>query len=521
MRSRPDIQWCLPRNLENPFNSVAQDVVNQALVKISHHADLSRLEEYPFYTSPSGHHHNFYGGMMAKNKKIRKRHVNSLHIMQPNATGIDVGATEIYIAVPDDRDKEPVRRFETFTDNLHEAATWLKSCKIESIAMESTGVYWIPIFQILEAYGFDVFLVNARHVKNVPGRKTDVLDCQWIQYLHSVGLLRASFRPDQEICAVRSLLRHRDSMVKAASSHVQHMQKALTQMNLQIHNVISNICGVTGLAIMDAILAGERDPEKLADLRNHRIRAEKNTIVKSLVGDYRPEHLFTLKQALESYRHYCRLIEECDSEIEKLLREFESRIDPDEESPEPLKKSHRKPQGSEPKFDLKKHMHRILGTDLTRIDGISVLTTHVIFSEIGPDLSKFPTVQHFCSWLGICPNNKISGGKILSSHTRPGSNRVAQALRIASQSLWNSQSYLGDYFRRMRARHGAPKAITATAHKLARIVYHLIKNQKSFDETLFAQQNAHHKRRLEQKLKKQAKYLGFQLVPIEPSCVVT
>jgi transposase len=459
--------------------------------------------------------------MMAINKKIRKRNVNSLHFIQPNAAGIDVGATEIYIAVPDDRDKEPVRRFEAFTEDLHEAAKWLKSCKIESIAMESTGVYWIPIFQILEAYGFEVFLVNARHVKNVPGRKTDVLDCQWIQYLHSVGLLRSSFRPDQEICAVRSLLRHRGNMVKAASSHVQHMQKALTQMNLQLHNVISNICGVTGLAIMDAILAGERDPEKLADLRNRRIRAEKNTIIKSLVGDYRHEHLFTLKQALQSYRHYCRLIEECDIEIEKLLREFESRIDPDENLSEPSKKAHRKPQGNEPNFDLQKHMHRILGTDLTKIDGISVLTTHVIFSEIGPDLSKFPTVQHFCSWLGLCPNNKVSGGKVLSSHTRPGKNRIAQALRIASQSLWNSQSYLGDYFRRMRARHGAPKAITATAHKLARIVYHLVKNQKTFDETFFADQEAHHKHRLEQKLKKQAKYLEFQLVPVETSFVVT
>jgi transposase len=507
--------------LGNPFNSVAPDVVTRALVEISHYAGLPRLEEYPFFASPSGHHHNFEGGVMAKNKKIKRRNVSALHIMQPHAAGIDIGATEIYVAVPNDRDETPVRRFETFTEDLHEAAKWLKSCKIESIAMESTGVYWIPIFQILDAYGFEVFLVNARHVKNVPGRKTDVLDCQWIQYLHSVGLLRGSFRPDQEICAVRSLLRHRDNMVKAASRHVQHMQKALTQMNLQIHNVISNICGVTGLAIIDAILAGERDPKKLADLRDRRIRAEKNTIIKSLVGDYRQEHLFTLKQALASYRHYCQLIEECDGEIEKLLREFESRIDLDENLSTPPKNTRRKPQGNEPKFDLKSHMHRILGTDLTKIDGISVITTHIIFSEIGPDLSKFPTVQHFCSWLGLCPNNKISGGKVLSSHTRPGTNRVAQALRIASQSLWNSRSYLGGYFRRLRARHGAPKAITATAHKLARVIYHLIKNQKSFDETIFADQEANHKKRLEQNLKKQAKYLGFQLVPVEPHCVVT
>jgi transposase len=451
---------------------------------------------------------------MAKQpRKKSKNRMKHMHVLQPNSAGIDVGATEIYIAVPDDRSSKPVRRFDTFTDDLHEAAKWLKECGIESIAMESTGVYWIPIFQILDTYGFDVILVNARHVKNVPGRKTDVQDCQWLQYLHSVGLLRGSFRPDQDICAVRSLLRHRDNMVKAACSHVQHIQKALTQMNLQIHNVISDITGVTGLAIIDAILAGERNPDILADLKNSRIKADKQTIVKSLTGDYRSEHIFTLKQTLQSYRNYRQMIQDCDAEIERHLKEFDSRIDLDDCPKQPAKKLKRKPRGNEPNFDLKTHMHRLLGTDLTRIDGISDLTAHIFFTEVGPDLSKFNNANHFCSWLGLCPNNKISGGKILSSHTRPGSNRVAQALRISANSLWNCKSYLGDYFRRTRARHGAPKAITATAHKLARIIYYLVKNQRAFDETIFSEQEKIHQIRLKKRIINQAKSLGLQLVP--------
>lgn len=378
--------------------------------------------------------------------------------------------------------------------------------------MESTGVYWIPVFQILDIYGFEVILVNARHVKNVPGRKTDVIDCQWLQYLHSVGLLRGSFRPNQDICAVRSLLRHRNNLVKAASSHIQHLQKSLTQMNLQIHNVISDITGVTGLAIIDAILAGERNPKILANLRDPRIKADKQTIVKSLTGDFRSEHVFTLKQILQSYRNYHQLIQGCDREIENHLNEFESCIDLDKSPILPPSKPRRKPKGNEPNFDLRKHMYRLLGTDLTQIDGISSLTAHVFFTEVGPDLSKFKNVKHFCSWLGLCPNNKISGGKILSSHTRPGSNRVGQALRISANSLWNSKSYLGNYFRRIRSRHGAPKAITATAHKLARVIYYLVKNQKTFDDTIFAEQEKNHQKRFEERILKQAKALGFQLI---------
>ncbi len=448
---------------------------------------------------------------MAKRKRKEKT-IKVLHILQPNAAGIDIGSTEIYIAVPEDRAQESIRHFGTFTEDLHEAAQWLKSCNIESIAMESTGVYWIPVFQVLDSYGFDVILVNARHVKNVPGRKTDVQDCQWLQYLHSVGLLRGSFRPAQDICAIRSLLRHRDTMVKSASSHVQHIQKALTQMNFQIHNVISDIVGLTGLSIIDAIVAGERDREKLANLTHPRIKADRKTILKSLEGDFRPEHLFTLKQALSSYRHYQQMIRDCDLEIENHLNAVDSDIDLDDTPipPSSCSKSTTKNDGSI--FDLRSHLHRLFGTDLTLVDGISTLTSQVLYTEIGPDLSMFPTANHFCSWLGLSPQNKISGGKILSSRTRPGSNRAARALRLSAYTLCRSKSYLGDYYRRMRTRLGAPKAITAAAHKLARIIYHLITNRKPLDETIFSEQERKHQERMKKRLINRAKSFGLQLV---------
>ena len=449
---------------------------------------------------------------MAKKLKKKFKKVKMLQNTNPNTAGIDIGATEIYIAVPHDRDSNPVRRFDTFTADLHDAAKWLKDCSIDSIAMESTGVYWIPVFQILESYGFEVVLVNARHVKNVPGRKTDVQDCQWLQYLHSVGLLRGSHRPPQEVCAVRSLLRHRDGLVKTAASHIQHMQKSLTQMNLQIHNVISNITGVTGLAILDAILSGERDPHKLAALKDGMIKATKDTIAKSLEGDYLPEHVFTLKQSLQVYRHYQQMMAECDREIESHLNNFDSRIDVDQ-NPPPTTSTSRKGKGNEPNFDLRTHMHRILGTDLTQIEGINSVTAHVFFTEVGCDVSKFSKGGNFVSWLNLCPGNKISGGKILSSHTLPGKNRLAKALQMSAMSLWRSNSYLGNYYRRKRAKNGAPSAITDTAHKLARIIYHLIKTGTQFDESVFSTQEEAHQKRTLRNLKNKAKSLGYQMVP--------
>jgi transposase len=457
---------------------------------------------------------------MARKRKNNHKKIGApvLHCLNPNAAGVDVGATEIYIAVPVDRDPQPVRHFSTFTEDLHAAADWLKSCQIETVAMESTGVYWIPLFQILEARGFQVSLVNARYVKNVPGRKSDVSDCQWLQYLHSVGLLRGSFRPEQAVCTVRSILRHRNSLVQMASSHVQHMQKALDQMNLQLHHVISDITGVTGMTIMEAILAGERNPHTLAALRDGRIKATADTIAKSLVGDYRREHLFTLGQSLAAFRHYQELIGGCDREIAQLLETFESKMDPPEGSPLESQDG-QNPTGSEPRFDLQSHLYRIFGVDLTRIPGINVLTTQTLLAEIGPDLSQFPSAPEFTSWLGLCPDNRVSGGKVLSVKTRKVKNRAATALRMAAQALHRSQSYLGHFYRRMRAKLGAPKAITATAHKLARIVYHMVTTRQAYDESICLQNEMQNRQRLEARLRKQARDLGLEIIPAKTGAI--
>jgi transposase len=440
-------------------------------------------------------------------------------ILIPHAAGIDIGATEIYICVPLDRDPQPIRRFGTFTQDLLAVATWLQQCGVTSVAMESTGVYWIPLYQILETRGLEVCLVNARHVKNVPGRKTDVQDCQWLQYLHSVGLLRASYRPPETVCAVRSLLRHRDSLVRLAAVHTQHLQKALNQMNLQLHHVLSDITGVTCLAILDAILAGERDPAVLATHRDRRIKASAETIAKALVGDYRPEHLFTLRQSLAAYRHYQQLIGACDCQIQKLLAAFASEIDPTVSPLPPATTSHRKPQGNAPRFDLRAELYRILGLDLTQVPGLNASTVYALFAELGADLGKFPSDKHFASWLGLCPDNRISGGKVLSVKTRHVKHRVTQALRLAAQSLYRSQSTLGAYFRRMRAKLGAPKAITATAHKLARIVYHLLTTREPYAESHLAKHEDLYRKRLESRLHAQARTLGFQLVPVTEQSV--
>ena len=433
------------------------------------------------------------------------------YILQPNAAGVDIGATEIYIAVPPDRDSQPVRSFRTFTADLKAAAEWLKQCRIESVAMESTGVYWIPFFQILEAAGFKVFLVNARQVKNVPGRKSDVADCQWLQYLHSVGLLRASFRPEQAVCAVRSILRHRESLIQIATIHVQHMQKALDQMNLQLHHVISDITGVSGIAIIEAVLNGERDPVVLSKMCDKRIKASRPTIAAALVGDYRREHLFTLRQSLHAYRQCQELIAACDREIEQHLAAFDSKIEL-QATPLPKPKDRHKPRRNQMKFDLRAHMYRVYGVDLTAVPGIDALTAHVLFAEIGPDLSQFTSAAAFVSWLGLCPDNRISGGKRLSAKTRVVKSRVAKALRMAAQSLHRSQSYLGSYYRRMRTRLGTPKAITAAAHKLARVIYHLLTTRQSYEESVFARCEALHQQRLEHRIRRQVRDLGFDLV---------
>jgi transposase len=453
--------------------------------------------------------------MSKRGKKVPVRGVSPVPVLEANAAGVDIGATEIYLAVPGDRDAQPVRRFATFTEDLMAAADWLKRCRIETVAMESTGVYWIPLFQILEGRGFKVSLVNPRHAKNVPGRKSDVCDCQWLQYLHAVGLLRASFRPQQQICAVRSLMRYRESLVEMAAVHLQHMQKALDQMNLHLHHVISDLSGTTGMAILDAILGGERDPQQLVRLRDPRIKAGRLTLLKSLVGDYRREHLFTLRQSVVAYRHYQGLLATCDVEVEQMLDEFSDSVDGSPGPLPPSAKHRQKPRRNDLRFDLRGHLYRIFGVDLTAVPGINAATAHTLLSEVGRDLSAFPNAAAFASWMGLCPDNRVSGGKVLSARTRKVKNRLAKALRLGAQSLFRSQSWLGQFFRRMRAKLGAPKAITAAAHKLARILFHLIATRQPYDESVFKQQEIQNNLRMHHRLQQQARKQGFQLVEIK------
>ena len=451
---------------------------------------------------------------MAKTKRRKHRKLDrNLPEMRRNAGGIDVGATEIFVAVPADRDSDSVRSFPTFTQDLHELVDWLQRCRVDTVAMESTGVYWIPLFQILEARGIEVHLVNAQHVHHVPGRKSDVLDCQWLQYLHSVGLLRASFRPEHAVCEIRSLMRHRQSLVEMSCVHVQHMHKSLDQMNLQIHHVISNITGVTGLAIVDAIVAGSRNPKELAQLRDYRIKASVETVTKSLVGDYRPEHIFTLKQSLTAFRHYQKLIADCDQEIQQRIEAFNANHD-GPTAPTAPDSSHSTIQTPR-NFDLHSHLERIFGVDLTLIPGLDCLRIQILFSELGLDLlSKFSTPDSFCSWLNLCPKDGFSAGRRIRGPRLKTKNRVTQELRMAAQSLHHSQSYLGDFYRSQRARYGAVKAIKNTAHKLARILYHVVTTRQPYDESVFAKLEQQNQKRRFHKLQSLAKQMGYSLVEV-------
>src|SRR4029077_12680529 len=454
----------------------------------------------------------------SKKKQRQKRvgqggAVPSLSCIEPSAAGIDVGATEIFVAIPQDRDPSPVRSFETFTEDLHRLKDWLLQHGIKTAAMESTGGYWIPLFQILERAGIEVCLVNAQHVKHVPGRKSDVIDCQWLQYLHSVGLLRGSFRPEDRVCVTRPLLRHRDSLVQMGAAHVQHMQKALTQMNVQIHHVLSDITGQSGLAILDAMVAGERNPVVLAQLRHSRGQASEEVVVKSLVGDYRREHLFTLRQSLEAYRYYQRLITGCDAEIEQQLQNFDGHLPPDAPALPPERYPHRQ-RKNEFRFDMRSELYRIFGVDLTAIPSINALTGYTLLAEVGTDWSKFRNIHAFASWACFCPQNKKSGGKVLSAKTRRSANRVNRAQRLAAQTLERSTSYLGIFYRKMCARLGRPAGITATAHKLARIIFYMLTTGQAYDESIFAAEEQRQRKHLESSLRRKAAKLGYQLIPL-------
>jgi len=435
-----------------------------------------------------------------------------LALMNPHAAGLDIGSAEIWVCVPADRDPQPVRAFGTFTPDLAALADWLRACGIETVAMESTGVYWIPAYELLEARGFKVYLVNARHLKNVPGRKSDVQDCQWIQQLHSFGLLSGSFRPEAEMCALRAYLRHRATLVEHRAAHIQHMQKALHQMNVQLTQVLSDITGETGLQIIRAIVAGERDPLKLAQYRDRRCAHSPADIAKALTGHYRAEHVFALQQALALYDFYTTQIQACDAEIERHYSALKPVLDVAQHPLPPSRKTNTHSKNA-PAFDVRTHLYQLTGVDLTAIDGLNEATAQTILSEIGTDMSKWPTEKHFCSWLHLAPHNDISGGKVLRSRILKGQNRAAQALRLAAQAVGRTNTALGAYYRRMRAKFGPERAIVATAHKLARIVYHLLKNREPYQDIGREEYEQRVREREVAQLQRKAAKLGFTLTP--------
>lgn len=447
-------------------------------------------------------------------------------VVHRHAGGIDIGSVEHYVCVPEDAvpaGESNVRSFRGFTGDLDKLVEWLQACRVTTVAMESTGVFWIPLAQKLESAKIEVVLVNARHLRYVPGRKTDVKDCQWLQQLHSYGLLNGSFRPAQDICCVRSLMRHRENLTQSCGQEVQHMQQALQQMNVHLHHAVSDLNGATGLRILDAILAGERDPKKLVELRDSQCsKTTSEELLEALKGDWREEHLFVLRQALETYRHLLKQLAECDAQVEKALAEVVIPERPRTEEPAPpnpkakeqpkKKRFHSRKSGTGLKRNLTDELKRLCGVDLTQVMGLNVLSVLIILSEIGLDMSRWRSARAFCSWLGLCPGNKISGGKVLSSHTAHVVNRVSILLRTVAPSVGKSDTWLGIFHRRMRARLGPAGANTATARKLACLIYHLLKYKEEYidvDHLIFMEKI---RRTRIGRLRKQAEELGLQIV---------
>lgn len=443
-----------------------------------------------------------------------------LTVMHPNAAGVDVGSREHYVAVPAHCAQQPVRSFGCYTSCLHEAAKWLKECGVDTVAMESTGVYWIPLFEVLEDYGFEVILVDGRQTKNVAGRKTDVQDCQWIQQLHTYGLLSAAFRPERDIAALRSLCRHRASLVESCSREIHLMQKALEQMNVQLHKAVSDITGVTGLAIIEGILSGERDPIALARLRHPYVKKSESEIAQSLTGTYRSEHMFALRQSYQGFHFFQNQLAQCDTEIQMQMSTLASKAaQSDRQDSVPSRPLSRRK--NQPHFDQRTEQIRITGVDMTKIPGISTHTAQVILTECGTNMEAFATEKHFASWLGLCPNNRKTGGAIRGTRTRKVASRAAHALRVAAQSLHKSKTALGAYYRRMRTRLGAPKAITATAHKLARIIYRILKYGEEYVENGQDYYEQRYKQRVRKNLIKTASIFNLKLVDRETGEVVS
>jgi len=442
-------------------------------------------------------------------KKRGKQSRRALSTVNPNAAGLDVGATFHVVAVPPDRAEESVRTFRSFTGDLHQLADWLKEVGITTVAMESTGVYWIPVYEILEARGFEVLLVNARYVKNVPGRKTDVNDAQWLQQLHEHGLLRGSFRPHERVVRLRAILRHRERLIEQAASHIQHMQKALMQMNVQLHHVVTDITGVTGMKIVRSIVGGVRDPEALAQHRDARCKQSAETIREALTGNYRPEHVLALRHALELYDFIQAKVAECDVEIEAVLCELNSDRTLPQAAMPPVRHTSGK---NEPDFDVRGSLYTLLGSDLSQIHGLGAYSVLRLVAECGDDMRKWPTAKHFTSWLTLAPGNKISGGRVLSSKTRRSSNRAAALLRIAAVSVGRTQTALGAFYRRLAARVGKAKAVTATARKIAVLFYNALRFGLTYADPGAEYYEERYRQRVLHNLRRRAHELGYTLV---------
>jgi transposase len=456
--------------------------------------------------------------MNRKQRRETMRKIQSdsltLQVVHPNAAGIDIGNESHYVAVPPDRDSQPVRQFGCTTAELREMAAWLNQCGICTVAMQSTGVYWIAVYDILEEASLEVYLVNARDTKNLPGRKTDVQESQWLMKLHTYGLLRNSFRPPQEIRVMRTYWRQRNDLVQSASRHILRMQKALTQMNVQLANVLSDISGATGQAIIKAILAGERDPHKLAAFRDPRVKASEEQIAQYLEGNWQEDLLFLLKQEQKGYEFCQRQIAECDHQLAQYLQQREDRSQGASLPEDKRKNRRKKKRGNKPRFDLREGLFRMTGTDLTRVDGIDVMTAATVISEAGYDMSKWETENHFVSWLRLCPDNRISGNKIIGKGRLPTDNPISIALKMAASTLRQSKTYLGAQFRRLRTKLGAPVAIKAMAAKLARLLYRMLRYGMEYvDQGALAYQLKHRQLQVQQ-LKWKAAQLGYKVTPI-------
>jgi transposase len=438
----------------------------------------------------------------------------SLEVVHPDAAGIDIGNESHYVAVPPTRESEPVRRFGCTTAELKLMADWLKQCRIRTVAMQSTGVYWIAVFDILEEAGFEVYLVNARETKNLPGRKSDVQESQWLMKLHTYGLLRNSFRPSQEIRTIRTYWRQRNDLVRSAARHIQRMQKAMTQMNIQLANVLSEVSGVTGQAIIKAILAGERDPQKLARFRDWRVKASQEEIARSLEGNWQEDLLFVLKQEQDNYDFCQKQMAECDQQLQQYLQQRQDRSVGINLREEKRKARLKKQRGNAPQFDLRAELFRMTGTDLTQIDGIDIMTAMTILSEAGSDMSKWKTEHHFVSWLRLCPDNKISADKVIGKGRLPTKNRITSALRMAASTLRLSNTYLGAQFRRLRTRLGPPIATKAMAAKLARLVYRMLRYGMQFVDKGTEFYEAQHRKQQVNYLKWKAANLGLQIIEV-------